>query len=521
LEIVEYGAERWIAGLAIFAVGGTAILCGVLLLDTFYGDSTIYLIYARNISKGDWFSFNPQEFSSGSTSPLWATILALGFILPGDGVIWAKIISFLFTLLALFFTYRMCNIVGGSKIVGGLGLVVVFYFLAIPGFLLYESSLLICLVAFLVVLTSWLIQFKPTWTKVWPVGVVWSAIPLVRPDALVVVLLSLLALIIVHRRERKSVLSLIGVFLLSLLPALLYFGYSYVTLGVPSTSGYCRTFAMRETARRVSGFYFSSSALELFSSYPLFFWLCFLLWGAVRRRKDSTYLMVFLFSALVIGSYFFMFSFVFPAGWDVERYMLPVVPFIALGTGTGLAEAWGLLSKRKYGIVLLMAIFFFLSSPVVRAAIRVKEQSERGLTFSVITERRIIEYINQIAEEGATVLIYEVQDRYYLRSDLELLSLDGITDGKIIPYLDSGDITSFLWRYQPRYWLANKAVFVRPFLAHSILREVVEQTGEREGSSIEIEGITFVNLRVSREPRIANFASYRQLYLLVYETPPY
>ena len=49
-------------------------------MNTFWGDPTIYLVYSKNIAKGDFFSFNPQTFSSGSTSPLWALILSISFL---------------------------------------------------------------------------------------------------------------------------------------------------------------------------------------------------------------------------------------------------------------------------------------------------------------------------------------------------------------------------------------------------------------------------------------------------------
>ena len=58
----------------------TVIGAGILLIGTFWGDPTIYLVYARNIAQGDFFSFNPGEFSSGSTSPLWAMILSISFL---------------------------------------------------------------------------------------------------------------------------------------------------------------------------------------------------------------------------------------------------------------------------------------------------------------------------------------------------------------------------------------------------------------------------------------------------------
>ena len=65
------GWIAWTAAVAAAALGAAVVtVAAYRLFHTFFGDPTIYLIYARNAAHGDVFSFNPGHFSSGSTSPL-------------------------------------------------------------------------------------------------------------------------------------------------------------------------------------------------------------------------------------------------------------------------------------------------------------------------------------------------------------------------------------------------------------------------------------------------------------------
>jgi len=51
-------------------------------------DTWIHLQFARNLSQGQGFSFNPGEWVSASTAPLWTLVLALFHLLPW-GVVWS------------------------------------------------------------------------------------------------------------------------------------------------------------------------------------------------------------------------------------------------------------------------------------------------------------------------------------------------------------------------------------------------------------------------------------------------
>jgi hypothetical protein len=125
----------------------------------------------------------------------------------------------------------------------------------------------------------------------------------------------------------------------------------------------------------------------------------------------------------------------------------------------------------------------------------------------------VINTVNSFAEKNCTILAYEVQDRYYLRDDLDLLSLDGIVDGKIIPYYQ--DVTGFLLRYQPDYWLANDAVNYRPYLFKSILRDVMGRASTLN-STVEINGIRFTNVWVASVKSTPQFSSVLYIYKIDY-----
>ena len=143
--------ERHAATALVVISLAVILIQGFILFDTFYGDPNIYLSYARNIARGDLFSFNPNEFSSGSTGPLWALALAASYAFPWS-VSTAKILSLVTTMLAFWLTYRACTKIGGSPAASALASGVVSWRGAFYGHLMYESSLLQCLLA----LTLWL-----------------------------------------------------------------------------------------------------------------------------------------------------------------------------------------------------------------------------------------------------------------------------------------------------------------------------------------------------------------------------
>ena len=414
----------------------------------------------------------------------------------------AKGISLFFTIGALIITYKTCSIVGQSKIGSAIGTVVLMYFLAMPSLMMYESSLVVCLIGLSMIMTHKWISFSGALYArcISRLALLWSLILLTRPDAFPLVLVNALLLALASKRQRKSFRRLLALFGLSLIPAAAYYGYSFITLGSFSVSAVCRAFALKEGAKEFLGIPYSLVPLKIFLTAPLLLWTGMAVWGWQRYVVDRTKKWFACYSALAFGYYIVFFSFVSPSVSDVTRYLLPILPFFAVHASIGIAEIWKERGNVLHFCFLFLFLIYAVLPPLQGFLGQAVYERDRGLSFDVITEREIVEHLNAIAEPLTTILVYEVQDRYHLRNDLTLLSLDGITDGKVTPYFSDSDISSFLWKYQPRYWLGNSAVLYRPFLSKSVLKWVIEKTGQTEGDSVSVEGITFTNIRI-RESR--------------------
>ena len=93
----------------LFILGGATFLAGIIYLlasELVYrigfplDDSWIHLTFARNLAQhGEW-SFRPGVPSAGSTSPLWSSLLAIGFLFNLEPYIWTYFLGLL-TLWAL------------------------------------------------------------------------------------------------------------------------------------------------------------------------------------------------------------------------------------------------------------------------------------------------------------------------------------------------------------------------------------------------------------------------------------
>ena len=88
---------------ALSLAGGAArVWSPELCLD----DSYIHLAYARSLRLGQGLSYNPHDWETGATSPLWVLLLALwpagppeGVALKLFGLVWHALASALFALL--------------------------------------------------------------------------------------------------------------------------------------------------------------------------------------------------------------------------------------------------------------------------------------------------------------------------------------------------------------------------------------------------------------------------------------
>jgi hypothetical protein len=75
-------------------------------------DSWIHLQFARNLAHGAGLSFNPGDFVTGSTAPLWTALLAVLFPLPGSVLLWTQLLGALLYLAGIDATWRLSRQLG-------------------------------------------------------------------------------------------------------------------------------------------------------------------------------------------------------------------------------------------------------------------------------------------------------------------------------------------------------------------------------------------------------------------------
>src|SRR5687767_10568851 len=75
-------------------------------------DGWIHLQFARNLASGHGLSYNPGELVAGSTAPLWTALLSILFLLPGNVLVWTKLLGVAFYLACIAATGRLARELG-------------------------------------------------------------------------------------------------------------------------------------------------------------------------------------------------------------------------------------------------------------------------------------------------------------------------------------------------------------------------------------------------------------------------
>lgn len=477
-----------LAGLAGVAAAGYA------LRDTYVGDAAIYLPYARNAASGHPFEFNPGEFSSGSTSPLWSLLLALPYIL-GLGLQGAKAFATLTTGLALVVTALAAARLSGSWTAASAMVLLALGTVTFYAVSLYESALVVALSALALLagaraLRGWGRGERAART-ILPLVVVWAALPLARPDAVILIAAQALVLVaFAPGPRRRTGLWVLGGLAAAAVPSLAYFGYSLAELGTVSTSSQGRAFALREgDLPRLGPLFLSDAALRELVSSPWLFGLVPALVGLVALWRDRALRWLGVYAGLVLVGYVAVLTFVTPGYYDTPRYLLPLVPVLVAAAAFALARAR---PRRAWPAVVAAAVLLVGGSSALELRRQADDARSIGITEREVFERDAVAEIDRRARPGDVLLSYEVQLRYFLRDDVSVLSLDGITDGKVAPYQPRGDLTGFLRRYRPDWWIADQNVHTRNYLRGSVLERALSHfEADPASPSVVLDGIRF------------------------------
>jgi hypothetical protein len=356
-----------------------------------HGDALIHYVFAENIARGYFFHFNPGEPSSGSTAPLWSLILAGFYPFLGHGLLdmGAKAAGIALFAVSVFLVRLLAAELGGSERDAALASLI-WALHPYAGF--WSASGMETSLAVVLFISGFILFLKNRYTLA---GSVIGLAYLVRPES------ALLALILSVARPKKAHLLLLP----TLLIALAWHGFIYFHTGSPVPASWL--------SRRFHALIYSIGPVSLLAGLHLFGFHLPLVFGLFRRRR--------LLPLVIIMAYFLAFSFVMPDTMGM-RYLLPVAPLIVVLGVIG----W---RSRKWLLVILML-------PLLAGGYWLRYGRALKNRESNIRLKRAGDWV-MARDPNALVAAQEVQVRWL--SGCRVLSIDGVVDRIVIPYLQRED----------------------------------------------------------------------------------
>ena len=379
-------------------------------------DTYIHLQYAREMARGNWFSYQPGEgYSTGCTSPLYIMLLAVPYLL-GAGAEDMVLLTLVFgciwlgaTTLLLLRLGRLLHNPAAGRVAAALW--------ATSGFVWFcfysgmETGLYLTMLAgVLCLFVSW--TDRDRWRTRAPLMALAALLPVTRPEG--AFLLATLLLVVAARLAlrwwaarateqpaplvRGLVLPLVW-WLPTLLPGALYHGANRVITGTFTTAGAMSKsllvapyFEPHQRAVQYVSQVFETARTFLTGNDPLFLTLAVTvpglmavvaLWLREQARRDAGVWVLMglwtLLAVLVASAHFIRI-----AAWP--RYYLPFLMMVVFGAGVAMTWLADALRQRWLAAAAAVVLVFFQGDATVRwmktyqRDIRVihKKQAEAG-----------------------------------------------------------------------------------------------------------------------------------------------
>ncbi|MEO0146723.1 MAG: hypothetical protein ABIM19_07820 [candidate division WOR-3 bacterium] len=416
------------------------IMAGLPYFRQFQGDSYIHYQYAVNLARGMFMQFNPGEPSGGTTAPLWTIMLSGLYFLTGKGFmdIGAKVLGTLFAFGTGLILFRLIREFWPPEPEDYL---VPFLLVLDPYYMFWAGSGMEAAAAAFALALGFLLFMKK---RNWLCGLVMGLALLLRPELLIV------SLFFVIMRP-KAIIKLLfpGLFFCSL-----YYGLIYASTMTPFPASW-------ETRRVQAAFTEYALPLGITGFTGLSLYYIF----AAHMPLAVTALFAYkwrLWVAWVIIAFFVIFyTIVVPTAYGM-RYIVPAIPLLVL---------LGTIGGRRVGLrtrYLLLLMIPFWAFGFVRKMRNVVYTSYGRNYYATAGE-----WLKQNTPPDVLLVAKEVQIAWF--ADRRVLSVDGVTDGRVSPYIKKGDdLSGFFKDYKPDYMVGLPDVTKNSWTRRTILRGVFE-----------------------------------------------
>jgi 4-amino-4-deoxy-L-arabinose transferase-like glycosyltransferase len=390
-------------------------------------DAWIHQTYARNLARGEWFTYTGGQASSGSTSPLWTMLLAPGYWLGVNPVTWSLLLGALFHILAALLAYRLALAYFGDAWLASWTAVLValewhLVWAALSGM---ETTLFVALSLF------YLYLIETQWQKSWLMGLLAGLLFLVRPEAALLAAIAALKMLWLRRRAWRQALAalalMVGAFLLVTGPIML-FNTAVSGRPLPGTlsAKYMQWIAPWTPAKGLG--YLGTALQWLWLRGPLFLFLPLALaggWLAWRRR-----LVDLLPAAAWVLGLPLAYTFILPSIGERGRYLMPLIPVVIIIGGWAAVEhlrtarfrrlAWAVVALTG-----LMTLVFWANGA------RAYMMNVRSLESQHMT---VAGWLRDNTPPDAVVATQDIGVLAYF-SERRLIDLAGLTEPAVVPIM--------------------------------------------------------------------------------------
>ncbi|MCL5951322.1 MAG: hypothetical protein M1132_06300 [Chloroflexi bacterium] len=459
---------------------GAASTAGFLLFSVVHGtvgfaldDAWIHQVYARNLATRGEFAFFAGQPSAGSTSPLWTILLAVGYILRLDPLIWTYVLGAVLLGASAVVAARLAervDVSASSFTASPVGLLAALS-IAFEWHMAWSAASGMEIPLF-VLLSLLLVDCLLRQGRAIVMGILAGLLFLTRPEGIVLAGLVGLALVLRQREIANPAASVEGINRVERGAAIaegarrgLVYGVGLIALVVP--------YAIFNVA--VSGTLFPNTFYAKAAEYSILFdrasfvvrWLQLLetpwVGAQILLVPGFVYVAVLLvrnkqWAALVPVAWVFLlpalYAFRLPVAYQHGRYEMPVIPFILV---YGLVGSVALLTRMRLTSQLrMLASALTASAAVLLAAFWFLGANAYASDVAIIDCEMVqtARWVAANAPKGSVVAAHDIGALGYYY-DGPIVDMAGLVTPDVIPFIrDQGRLRDYLLSRQ-----ATLAVF--------------------------------------------------------------
>ena len=394
-------------------------------------DAWIHHTYARNLAQGHWFRYTDGQASSGSTSPAWTVLLAVGHLLGIGPVAWGLVLGGLFHMLTAVMVYRLSLAYFGNGWLATWSAILTalewhLVWIALSGM---ETSMFVALSIL------YLLLIQTRWQKVWLMGLAGGILLLTRPEGALLVAIAGFKILWANRqpwrRAFKPLALMVLAFVLVISPVM---AFNTVVSGRPLPGTFYAKFVQWVAPWTIGkGLNYFRLLLQYFwleGSLFLIFPLAFLGgWLAWRRR-----LTLLIPAGVWLVSLPAAYAVILPYLHNRGRYIMPLIPLIIILGTWAAVEIMHRDRFRRLGYIVaalatLLVIVFWVNG--TRATVlEVRAIASQHMT--------VAKWIRCHTQPDAVIATQDIGVLAYF-ADRRLIDMAGLTDPTVIPIMHQPD----------------------------------------------------------------------------------